>query len=406
MARTTKPLTAKEIDAAKPREKEYKLFDGGGLYMTVTSDGGKRWRLKYLIKGKEKRISLGVYPETTLSEARAKREQYKSDIAKGIDPSVVRKETKQARQAEERESHNTFRRCASDYFELIRPKISEGHYAKQWQRLEANLLPFIGNKRINEIRRDEILKCLTRIQERGAIEEAHRNYNIVSQIYQYATANDRCERNIAADISTKWTLKPVVSKNFPTITDPKEIGKLSRAIDGYQGEYSVRCALQIMPYVALRPQNIREMEWSQIDLEQGVLTIPAEKMKMKREHMVPLASQVVEILRELRGLTGEGRYVFATSRYRSSPLSNNTLNASLVRLGYSNEEIVPHGFRAMFSTIANEKRHADEKIIEKCLAHEPKNKVGAAYNRAEYWEQRVKLMQWWADFLDGVKNND
>ncbi|MDP3302109.1 MAG: tyrosine-type recombinase/integrase [Sulfuricurvum sp.] len=406
MARQVVPLSDTEIKKAKPKEKDYKLFDGGGLFLLIKPNGGKWWRLKYLIDGKEKSLSLGTYPEVSLLKAREKRDQHKISIAEGINPSTERKEAKASIKVQEDEYLNTFKHCSKDYFELIRTKISEGHYAKQWQRLESNIFPFIGNKNMNDIARDEILLCLTRIQERGAIEEAHRIYNIVSQVYQYAIANRRCERNIASDISTKWTLQPIIRKNFPTITDPKEIGKLLNAIDGYQGEYSVRCALQIMPYVALRPANIREMEWSEIDLDKGILTISATKMKMKREHIVPLVPKVVEILRELYKLTGENRYCFSTMRYKTSPLSNNTLNASLIRLGYSNQEIVPHGFRAMFTTIANEmtpEHGFSSDVIEKCLAHEQGNKVRAAYNRAEYWDQRVGLMQWWGDYLDKSK---
>lgn len=401
-----KPLTDTEIKNAKPKEKKYTLSDGNGLQLAVKPDGKKVWEIRYTIEGKPKATTGGTYPTVSLKDARAKRDELKAKITNGIDPIKEKKLIKVETKATELDSLNTFRLCAADYFNLIRSKISEGHFDKQWQRLESNILPFIGNKHIKDITRDEVLQCLTRIQDRGAIEEAHRNYNIVSQVYQYSIANRRCERNIAADISAKWTLQPVIKKNFPTITDPKEIGKLLRAIDGYQGDYSVRCALQIMPYIALRPANIREMQWNEIDFEKGILTIPADKMKMKREHMVPLVPIVLDILRELYKLTGEGQYCFATSRYKSSPLSNNTLNASLIRLGYSNKEIVPHGFRAMFSTIANENipQHAyTYEVIEKHLAHEQKSKVGAAYNRAQYWEQRVGLMQWWAYFLDEVK---
>lgn len=403
MAKKVLPLTDTQTKKAKASDKDYKLFDGGGLFLLVTKSGGKLWRLKYLFDGKEKLISIGTYPEVSISQARAKRERFKSDVAKGIDPSAERKEIKQAKQTKKQESKHTFENCASDYFKMIEDKISEGHYNKQWGRLKSNVIPFIGDKLMNDIKRDEILQCLTRIQERGAIEEAHRVYNIITQVYQYAVANERCERNTSADISPKWTLKPIVKTNYPTITDPDEIGKLLNAIDIYKGEYSVRCALQIMPYLALRPFNIRAMEWSEVDLENSILTLPSDKMKMRREHLVPLVPKVVEILRDLKKLTGAGRYCFGASRTRNSPLSENTLRSALIRLGYSSDEIVPHGFRAMFSTIANELRHGDDKIIEKCLAHEEKNKVKSSYNRAQYWKQRIELMQWWADYLDGLK---
>jgi integrase len=400
------PLTDTEIKNAKPKEKKYTLSDGNGLQLVIKPDGKKIWEIRFTVDGKPKTTTAGAYPSVSLKDARIKRDGFKSKASIGIDPIKERKEVKATIKAIEQEGLNTFKQCAIDYFELIRSKISEGHYKKQWGRLESNVTPFIGNQRINEITRDEIMACLTRIQDRGAIEEAHRIYNIISQVYQYAIANRRCERNIANDIATKWTLKASTKQHYPTITDPKEIGKILIAIDGYKGEYTVRCALQIMPYVALRPVNIRAMEWSEIDLDKAILTIPADKMKMKREHIVPLVPKVVEILRELQKLTGAGQYCFGASRTRNSPLSDNTLRSALIRLGYSNKEIVPHGFRAMFSTIANENipnhGYAYE-VIEKQLAHEMKNKVGAAYNRAEYWEQRVGLMQWWADFLDKTK---
>lgn len=402
--RKVSPLTDTEIRNAKPKEKKYSISDGNGLQLTITPDGRKFWEIRYTIDGKAKQTTAGKYPAVSLKDARVKRDELKSKVSKGIDPVQEKRQQKQVKEAEERENQNTFEKCAADYFELIRGKISEKHFVKQWGRLQSNIIPFIGDMRISEIKRDDLLVCLTRIQERGAIEEAHRVYNIVSQVYQYAVANHRCERNIAADISPKWTLKPAVKQPYPTITDPQEIGKLLRVIDTYKGEYTVRCALQIMPYLALRPGNISAMEWSEVDLEKAILTIPAGKMKMKREHLVP---KVVDILKELKRLTGLGQYCFGASRTRNSPLSDNTLRSALIRLGYSKEEIVPHGFRAMFTTLAEENIEIhgfNSDVIEKCTAHEPKNKVRAVYNRAEYWSQRVKLMQWWADFLDEQKN--
>jgi integrase len=406
--RKVSPLTDTEIRNAKPKEKKYCIADGNGLQLTITPDGRKFWEIRYTIDGKAKQTTAGIYPAVSLKDARAKRDELKSKVSKGTDPIREKKELKLIKQAEEQDSQNTFEKCAADYFELIRGKISEGHFNKQWGRLKSNIIPFIGDMRMSEIKRDDILVYLTRIQDRGAIEEAHRVYNIVSQVYQYAVANHRCERNIAVDISPKWTLKPAIKQPYPTITDPKEIGKLLRAIDIYKGTYTVRCALQIMPYLALRPGNIAKMEWSEIDFEKAILTIPAGKMKMKRDHLVPLVPQVVDILRELKKLTGKGQFCFSASRTGNSELSENTLRMALFRLGYSKEEIVPHGFRAMFTTLAEENIEVhgfNSDVIEKCTAHEPKNKVRAAYNRAEYWQSRVKLMNWWADFLEIAKTN-
>jgi integrase len=403
----TKGLNDKRLQGFKPKDKKYSKSDGNGLQITIFPDGRKVWEIRYTFDSKSKQTTIGTYPKVSLKEARNKRDEFKLKVFKGIDPVQEKREQKQIQEVEERDSQNTFEKCAADYFELIRGKISEGHFNKQWGRLKSNIIPFIGDIRMNEIKRDDILVCLTRIQDRGAIEEAHRVYNIVSQVYDYAVSNYRCERNVAVDISPKWTLKPAVKQPYPTITDPKEIGKLLRAIDIYQGTYTVRCALQILPYLALRPGNIRALEWNEVDLEKAILTIPAKKMKMKREHLVPLVPKVVDILRELKKLTGSGRYCFSTSRTGNSELSDNTLRMALFRLGYSKEEIVPHGFRAMFTTLAEENidvHGCNSDVIEKCTAHEIKNKVRAAYNRAEYWSQRVKLMEWWADFLDQHKN--
>jgi integrase len=400
------PLTDTEIKNAKPKEKKYTLSDGNGLQLVIKPDGKKIWEIRFTVDGKPKTTTAGAYPSVSLKDARIKRDGFKSKASIGIDPIKERKEIKATIKAIEQESLNTFKQCAIDYFELRRSKISEGHFNKQWGRLESNVNPYIGETLMNDISRDEIMACLTRIQDRGAIEEGHRVYNLISQVYQYATANRRCERNTAADISPKWMLIPATKSNYPTITDPNKIGTLLNVIDGYQGQYTVRCALQVMPYLALRPRNIRAMEWSEVDFDKKILTIKADKMKMNREHLVPLTDRVLDILRELHKLTGTGQYCFGASRTRNSPLSENTLRAALIRLDYTNEEIVPHGFRAMFTTIAEEKipEHGfNSDVIEKCTAHEPKNKVRAAYNRAEYWDQRVALMQWWADFLDKTK---
>lgn len=399
-------LTDTEIKGAKPREKEYTLSDGNGLQLVIKTDGRKVWEVRYTFGGKAKQTTIGTYPTPSLKDARVKRDELKAKVANGIDPIQEKKEIKATIKSKESEKSNSFKQCATDYYVLVGSKISAGHYKKQWQRLESNVNPFIGDKDMNDITRDEIMSCLTRIQERGAIEEAHRIFNIISQVYQYAIANRRCERNTAADILPKYTLISATKQNYPTITDPKEIGKLLNAIDGYKGDFTTRCALQIMPFLALRPANIRAMEWSEIDLDKAILTISADKMKMKREHIVPLVPKVVEILRELKKLTGAGQYCFGASRTRNSPLSDNTLRSALIRLGYTHDEIVPHGFRAMFSTIANENipnhGYASE-VIEKHLAHEVKNKVAGAYNRAQYWEQRIGLMQWWGDYLDELK---
>ncbi len=325
-----KNLTDTEIKTAKPKEKKYSLSDGNGLQLTIKPDGKKIWEIRYTVDGKAKQTTAGNYPTVSLKDARKKRDELKAKVSTGIDPIQEKKEIKAIIKLDEVKKFNTFKLCAVDYFELIRSKISEGHLNKQWGRLSSNVIPFIGEELMDNISRDKILKCLNRIQERGAIEEAHRVYNLVDQVFTYAVENKRCERNTAKDISTKWTLQPSTKQHYPTITDPVEIAKLLKAIDTYKGEYTVRCALQIMPYVALRPVNIRAMEWSEIDLDKNLITIKADKMKMKREHLVPLVPKVVEILRELHKLTGDGQYCFSASRSRTRPLSDNTLRSALI----------------------------------------------------------------------------
>lgn len=408
-----KPLTDTEIKAVKPRDKDYTVTDGNGLQLTIKPDGKKIWEIRYTVSGKAKKTTAGTYPAVSLKDARLKRDELKSKVLIGIDPIAAKRHAKvidqiknEVIQANTVALNNTLEKVARDFLQSIEGEHVPRYYNLKLSRLENHIFAYIGSVPIDQVTRMMIIECMERLKQADKAETARRVINIVSQVYKYAVTREMVSHNIVTDIDQRYVIGKKEVQHFPTITDSKEIGKLLRSIETYSGEYSVKCALRVMPYLALRPGNIQTMEWEEIDLEKSILTIPAIKMKMKRDYLVPLAPSVIEILTKLKNLTGTGRYCFSTSQYKSRPLSDNTLRSGLIRLGYTNDQIVPHGFRSMFSTIANEKTNEHGftfDVIEKCLAHEEKSKVRGAYNRAEYWEQRVGLMQWWADYLDGVK---
>lgn len=410
-----KPLTDTELKTAKPREKKYTLADGNGLQLTIKPDGKKIWEIRYTVNGKAKATTAGTYPAVSLKDARLKRDELKAKVFRGIDPIEAKRQSKVIEQSRRKEIQaetialsNTFEKVARDFLLSIEGEHEPRYYKLKLSRLENHIFTYIGSVPIDKVTRLMIIECMDRLKQANKSETARRVLNIVSQVYKYAVTREMVPHNIVTDIDQRYVIGKKEVQHFATITNPKEIGMLLRSIDDYNGEYSVKCALQIMPYLALRPGNIQSMEWDEIDLEKRIITISATKMKMKRDFLVPLASSVIEILVELKKLTGGGRYCFSTSHYKNRPLSDNTLRSALIRLGYTNDQIVPHGFRSMFSTIANEKVNEHGftyDVIEKCLAHEEKSKVRGAYNRAEYWDQRVKLMQWWANFLDEVKAN-
>lgn len=407
------PLTDTEVKNAKSREKEYTIPDGNGLQLLIKTDGKKVWEVRYTVDGKAKKTTAGTYPAISLKEARSKRDDIKEKAIRGIDPIKEKRHAKAVEQIKQDEIkaemvalNNTFEKVAREFLSGIEGEHDPSYYRLKLSRLENHIFTYIGIVPIDQVTRMMLIECMDRLRQANKLETARRVLNIVSQVYKYAVTREMVPHNIVTDIDQRYVIGKKEVQHFATITDPKEIGKLLRAINGYSGEYSVKCALQIMPYLALRPGNIAAMEWNEVDLENKIITIAAVKMKMKRDFLVPLVPQVAEILSELKKLTGNGRYCFSTSQYKSRPLSDNTLRSGLIRIGYTNEQIVPHGFRAMFSTITNEKvnEHGfSSDVIEKCLAHEEKSKVRGAYNRAEYWDQRVGLMQWWADYLDEVR---
>lgn len=388
-------LTDTAVRNTKPKDKSHKLFDGGGLFLLINPNGSKYWRLKYRFHGKEKLLALGVYPDTTLKSARDKRDEARKLLASGVDPSEARKAEKAARH-----SDNSFEAVAREWWSERAPNWSESHSSRIMLRLENDVFPWIGSKPIGDITPPLLLTVLNRVKNRGAIETAHRIHQSCSQIFRYAIATHRAERDSAADL--KGALPPVKKKHHPSITDPKQIGGLLRAIDGYQGSFVTRCALQLAPLTFVRPGELRHAEWSEIDLDKAEWRIPAEKMKMKTVHIVPLSTQALTVLHDIKPLTGNGLYVFPGIRSPKRPMSENTVNAALRRLGYTKNEMTGHGFRSMASTILNEQGwHMD--AIERQLAHTERDLVRASYNYAQHLPERVKMMQAWADYLDGLR---
>ncbi|MBA4421479.1 MAG: integrase [Syntrophus sp. (in: bacteria)] len=390
-------LSDVKIRNCKPIEKPLKLFDGGGLFLLVTTKGGKLWRMKYRFDGKEKLLALGSYPEISLFDARRRQDEARTQLAHGIDPGAVRKAQKQV-QTEETE---TFEVIAREWHTKFTPTWTPGHASAIKGRLERDLFPWIGKRPITEIKAPELLAVLRRVEDRGALESAHRIRTIAGQVFRYAVATGRAERDPSVDL--KGALPQPGEKHHAAITDPKEVAPLLRAIDGYQGHFVVKCALRLAPILFVRPGELRHAEWAEIDLDESVWNIPASKMKMKEPHLVPLPDQAVEILRELQPLTGSGRYVFPSVRSVTKPISENTINAALRYMGYAKETMTGHGFRAMARTILDEVLHIRPDYIEHQLAHAVRDPNGRAYNRTAHLEERRKMMQTWSDYLDGLK---
>jgi integrase len=387
------PLTDTGVRNAKPKAKPYKLADERGMFLLVSPGGAKWWRLKYRFNGKEKLLSLGVYPDVGLKDAREKRDAARKLIAARIDPSANRKIQNSARIER---AENSFEAIAREWYAKHSPKWAESHASKVLTRLEKDVFPWIGGQPIAEIAAPELLATLRRIESRGAIETAHRAHQTCGQVFRYAVATGRATRDPSGDL--RGALQPVISTHHASITDPKEIGALLRAIATYSGEFATKCAIRLAPLVFLRPGELRGAEWAEIDLEKLEWRIPKERMKSRVPHVVPLSTQAVAILAELKPLTGDGRLVFPGVRSRERPMSENTVNAALRRLGYTSEQMTGHGFRSMASTLLNE--HGwNRDAIERQLAHGERDAVRAAYNYAEFLPERRKMMQWWADHL-------
>ena len=393
------PLTDTAIRNAKPGPKPIRMFDGGGLYLEVAPSGGKWWRFKYRFGGKEKRLSLGVYPDVGLKEARERRDEARKLLAGDIDPGENRK-AKQAAQADR--AANSFEVVAREWFAKFGPTWSPSHGDRIIRRLERDIFPWIGGRPVADVTAPELLAVLRRIEGRGAVETAHRAQQNCGQVFRYAIATGRAQRDPSGDL--RGALQPVKEKHHAAITEPKAIGELLRAMDGYEGYFVTKCALRLAPLVFVRPGELRKAEWAEIDLDHAEWNIPAERMKMREPHLVPLSRQTVEILRELQALTGGGRYVFPGARTNGRPMSDNAIFAALRRMGYAKDEMSGHGFRAMARTILDEVLHVRPDYIEHQLAHAVRDPNGRAYNRTAHLAERRKMMQQWADYLDGLKS--
>lgn len=390
------PLTDVTVRTAKPRDKTYKLSDSGGLYVEITPAGGKRWRWKYRIEGREKLLSMGVYPDVPLVAARGRRDDARKLLASGVDPSVHRQAAKAA-QAES--AANSFEVIAREWFVKHQSGWAESHSSKLLTRLEKDVFPYIGSRPISEITAPELLKALRRIEERGALETAHKARFSCGQVFRYAIATGRTERDISADL--RGALPPVVVKHIASITDPALVGPLLRVLDGYQGTVVVRAALKLAPMFFMRPVELRTAQWADIDLEKGEWRPFVSKVK--KDHIVPLATQAIQILKELHPLTGRGRFVFEGARSIKRPMSANTVNAALRRLGIPKKELSGHGFRAMARTILDEVHEVRPDFVEHQLTHVVKDPLGRAYNRTTHLPARRKMMQLWADYLDQLR---
>jgi len=389
------PLTATAIRNTKPADKPIRLFDGGGMYLEVSPAGGRWWRLKYRFVGKEKRLSLGVYPEVSLAEARSRREDARKLLAAGIDPSDQRKAAK--REAEGREI-NSFEAVAREWYGKQAHVWVAHHASDVLRRLESNLFPEIGSEPIAEVTAPMLLAAVRKIEHRGAHDLAHRVLQVASQVFRYGVATGRCERDPAPDL--RGALTPHKSKHQAAVT-PEELPALLRAIDGYGelGDKLTAYALRLLVLTFVRTNELIGAEWSELDLDSAIWIIPATRMKMRSEHVVPLSRKAIEILREIRAMGCSSRYLFP-GRNPDKPISNNTMLFALYRLGYKGK-MTGHGFRAVASTILNEAGFRAD-VIERQLAHCERNEIRGAYNRAEYLPERRKMMQQWADMLDAL----
>lgn len=395
-------LTDTRIRNTKPAERPQKLFDGGGLFLLVTPAGQRWWRLKYRFGGKEKLLSLGTYPEVSLKDARERRDEARKLLASTIDPGAKRKAEKVAR-AEA--GANTFEVIAREWHAQRAKSLERSTLDGIMMRMEKHLFPRLRGRPVSEIDAPELLKVLRRAEEQELGETPRRLRQYCGQIFRYAISTGRAKRDPAADL--RGALKPHKVQHHAAITDPREVGALLRAINGLQGSPVTGAALRLAPLVFVRPGELRRAEWTEIDLKDRVWRIPAERMKMREAHIVPLSRQVVSILEDLHELTGpDGShsrcYLFPSARTRDRPISENTLNAALRRLGYTSDEMRAHGFRTMASTLLNEQGWNGD-AIERQLAHSERDGVRAAYNRAEHLGERKRMMQAWADYLDALR---
>lgn len=390
------PLSDTAIRSAKPREASYKLTDGQGLYLLVQPAGGKWWRLDYRFGGKRKTLSMGIYPDISLKEARERRDDARNLIANAVDPAENRKARKAA--SADR-SANSFEIIAREWFAKFSSGWADNHANRIIRRLERDIFPWIGNLPVAEITAQRLLEAVQRIENRGAVETAHRALGNCGQVLRYAIATARATRDVSTDL--RGALAPTKTEHFAAVTDPLKVGELLRAFDNYHGSMVVAAALRLAPMVFVRPGELRTAKWSEIDLDAAEWRYTVTKTGTP--HIVPLASQAVQILRDLKSLTGESEYVFPGARSFNRPMSDNAILAAMRRLGIAKEEMSGHGFRAMARTILDEILGFRPDFIEHQLAHAVKDPNGRAYNRTAHLSERKQMMQAWADYLDKIK---
>lgn len=393
------PLTDSAIRALKPRERAYKVADERGLYLQVTPSGGRLWRVKFRAEGGvEKKLSLGAYPDLSLKEARAAREEARSMLANGLDPAQQKRRDKHIARIN---ASNTFGSVAKAYIDRNRRDgLAEATVSKREWFLRLVDRP-LGHRPISEIAPYEILEAVRPYEAAKNDEKAHRTLQFIGQVFRYAIANQLAPSDPTRDL--RGALASRRPKHLAAVLDAKQAGELLRSIDGYEGGALTRTALQLSALLFVRPGELRGAEWSELDLEVGVWRIPAARMKGRIEHVVPLSRQAIELFRLAQGLTGHGRYVFPSIRSAARPMSENTVNGALRRLGFGGDEMTAHGFRAMASTLLNESGKWSPDAIERALAHKDRDAVRAAYHRGAHWAERVEMAQWWADHLDRLR---
>jgi integrase len=409
MPKRVAPLSEARVRNAKAKYRDYRLSDGDGLYLLVKKSGSRLWRFDFTnLAGKRNTLAFGKYPDVSLALARERRGEARQQLTNNIDPGAVRNLSKE----------ESFEPVALEWLKKQKAIWSDSHAKTTFDRLNNNIFPWLGTRPVKEISAPELLSVLRRIEARGAIETAHRCRSICGQVFKYAIATGRAERDVSADL--QGALQPVVKSHHSAILEPKQLPPLLKAIDGYSGHFIVRCALRLAPMLFQRPGEMRFACWSEIDFESATWAIPIEKMKLKKtekvnrageKHVVPLSRQAMVILKELYPLTGRGTLVFPSVRIApdtvgssSKPISENTLNAALRNLGYDKDTMTTHGWRSIARSLLDEVLGHKPTAIERQLFHAVADPLGEAYNRAQHLDERRAMMQRWADYLDGLRN--
>lgn len=390
------PLTVLQVEKAKAAEKDYKLSDERGMYLLVSKAGGKLWRLKYRIDGREKVLCIGSYPDLSLKEARELRDKARNQLANGIDPSADKK----AKKASSAQSNaDSFEHLAKEWFATRMKDMSETHKARTLSILNSYLLPYVGGKAVKEITAPMLLEVLRKIEAKGIVETARRAKQVASQVFRYAVITGRAQHDPAADL--KGALQVPKKKHFAAITEPKQVRLLMVTIDSYHGSFIVQAALKCSALWFCRPGELRSLEWANVNWQEKRLELTTEKTY--QQHIIPLSTQSLELLKSLQMITGQGRYIFPSSRGFSRPMSENTIRVALRTMGYGNDDMTAHGFRAMARTLLDEVLNYRIEWIEQQLAHTVKDANGRAYNRTKHLAQRFEMMQRWSDYLDELK---